>query len=127
MPHDYINPALQQDMPTYPPIQPRATDGLIQVIASRLDNLHDDVAGMGVVLKELANAVAKLAVIEERQTQSAQALERAFKVLEKVEGRLDALEKAQPLQQQSADWVGKAVWAAVAVAATFVAKKAGLL
>jgi hypothetical protein len=118
---------MHQETPLYPPIQPRATDSLIQVIAARLDNLHDDVSGMRDVLRELATAVTKLAVIEERQTQSAQALERAFIALEKVEGRIAALEKAQPIQQQSADWVGKAVWAAVVVVAVFVGKKVGLL
>lgn len=118
---------MHQDMPTYPPIQPRATDGLIQVIASRLDNLHEDVAGMRDVLRELASAVTKLAVIEERQTQSAQALERAFKVLEKVETRLDTIEKSQPMQQQSTDWVTKGVWAAVCIVALYAAKKVGLV
>lgn len=100
---------------------------MIQVIASRLDNLHEDVNGMRDVLRELASAVTKLAVIEERQTQSAQALERAFKVLEKVETRLDTIEKSQPLQQQTTDWVKAGVWAAVCVVALFIAKKAGLV
>lgn len=118
---------MHQDMPTYPPIQPRATDGLIQVIAARLDNLHEDVSGMRDVLRELASAVTKLAVIEERQTQSAQALERAFKVLEKVETRLDTIEKSQPLQQQATDWVKAGVWAAVCVVTLFIAKKTGLM
>lgn len=118
---------MHQDIPTYPPIQPRATDSLIQVIAVRLDNLHEDVSGMRDVLRELATAVTKLAVIEERQTQSAQALERAFKVLEKVETRLDTIEKSQPMQQQTTDWVGKAVWAAVVVVALIVGKKVGLV
>jgi hypothetical protein len=118
---------MHQDMPTYKPMQPHATEGLVQVIAVRLDNLHADVSGMRDVLKELATAVTKLAIIEERQQQATQALERAFKALEKVETRLDSIEKAQPLQQQSADWVGKAVWAAVALVGVFLAKKAGLM
>ena len=114
-------------MPIYPPLEKHTSDGLIQVIAVRLDNLHEDVSGMRDVLKELATAVTKLAVIEERQTQSAQALERAFLALEKVESRISALEIAQPLQKQSADWVGRAVWAALAVVAVFSAKKVGLM
>lgn len=118
---------MHQDMPVYPPIQQRATDSLIQVIAVRLDNLHEDVSGMRDVLRELASAVTKLAVIEERQTQSAQALERAFKVLEKVETRLDTIEKSQPLQQQTTDWVKAGVWAVVCVVAVFIAKKVGLV
>lgn len=119
---------MHQGMPIYPPIQQqRATDGLIEVIAVRLDNLHEDVSGMRDVLKELAVAVNKMAVIEERQGQAAQALERAFIALEKLETRTSTLEKAQPLQQQSADWVGKAVWSAVVVVAVLAAKKLGLM
>lgn len=118
---------MHQDMPTYPPIQPRATDSLIQVIAVKLENLHADVSGMQDVLKELAAAVTKLAVIEERQGQAAQALERAFLSLEKVEARIAALEKVQPLQQQTTDWVGKGVWAGMGVLGMAVAKKMGWL
>lgn len=111
-----------------PPDTPtHSREGLIQVIAVRLDNLHADVSGMRDVLKELATAVTKLAVIEERQGQAAQALERAFKVLENVEARLDALEHAQPLQQQATDWAKAGVWAVVCVTALFIAKKVGLV
>lgn len=117
---------MHQDIPNYPPIHPHVTDGLVQVIAVRLDNLHADVNGMQEVLKELATAVTKLAVIEERQGQAAQALERAFKVLEKVESRLDSLERLQPMQQQTSAWVVAALWAAAGAAALFIAKKVGL-
>lgn len=115
------------EMPVYPSIKPQVTDGLIQVIAVRLDNLHEDVSGMRDVLKELASAVTKLAVIEERQGQAAQSLERAFKVLEKVESRLDALEKTQPMQQQTSDWVNKGMWAGATLIAVYIAKKVGLM
>ena len=118
---------MHQEMPIYPPIQQRATDGLIEVIAVRLDNLHADVSGMQEVLKELATAVTKLAVIEERQQQAAQSLERAFKALEKVKVRLGTIEKSQPLQQQSSDWVTKGVWAVIGLVGMYVAKKMGLL
>ena len=37
---------MHQDMPTYPSMQPHVTEGLVQVIAVRLDNLHADVSGM---------------------------------------------------------------------------------
>lgn len=116
---------MHQDV--YPPMQPHARESLVEVIAVKLQNLHDDVSGMRDVLKELANAVTKLAVIEERQGQAAQALERAFIALEKVETRLGSLEKSQPLQQQSVDWVNRGMWAAAVAVAYFVAKKVGLI
>lgn len=55
------------------------------------------------------------------------ALERAFKVLEKVEARLDSLERSQPMQQRTTDWVTAGVWAAVCALAYFTAKKVGLV
>jgi hypothetical protein len=126
------------EMPIYPPLKPGTSDGLIQVIAVRLDNLHEDVSGMRDVLKELATAVTKLAIIEERQGQAAQALERAFGVLEKleksvaenkkaVEDRLSILEKAQPLQQEKNKWVDLGVSALVFGAVMFIGKKIGFL
>lgn len=116
---------MHQDV--YPPLQPHVSDGLVQVIASKLEHLHADVAGMRDVLKELASAVTKLAVIEERQTQSAQALERAFIALEKVEARLATLERAQPLQQQTSSWVLNAMWLGAGVIAMAILKKVGLV
>lgn len=108
-------------------MQPHARDSLVEVIASKLENLHNDVSNMKDVLRELATAVTKLAVIEERQQQATQALERAFKVLEKVETRLDNIERSQPMQQQSTDWVNRGMWAGVCVLALFIIKKVGLV
>lgn len=104
----------------------RTGDALVQVIASKLESLHGDVGDMKDVLKDLTSAVTKLAIVEERQGQASLALERAFKVLEKVEGRLDALEKAAPLQAQTSSWVHAGVGAIGMLMLAFVAKKMGL-
>ncbi len=111
-----------------------AAGSLVHVIATKLEALHSDVGDMKGVLRELTSAVAKLAIVEERQSQASLALERAFKVLEKTEGRHDALEKrvdvlekAQPLQQQATDWIKGGVWSAVCIVMIFIAKKAGLM
>lgn len=105
----------------------RTGDGPLQVIAAKLESLHGDVGDMKLVLRDLTTAVTKLAIVEERQAQASLALERAFKVIEKVELRLDALEKAAPAAAQTSTWVNNAMWAAAAVAATFIAKKVGLM
>ena len=66
--------------------------------------------------------------------QTNEALSRAFKQIDKfdlkltaVEQRLVALERMQPMQQQTNGWVLTAVWAAAGAAVMFVAKKAGIL
>jgi len=132
----------RREMDKYPPLQPHAADSLIQVINVRLDNLQSNMTGIQDVLHELVGTVNKLAVIEERQAQAAQALERAFAAIERVgtrqdvhergcppdcNARLIALEKAQPLQQQTTDWASKAAWAAMTLVALFTLKKVGLL
>jgi hypothetical protein len=54
----------------------------------RLSILHDDVGDVKSALKELTLAINRFSIVEERQNNAAQALDRAFKVIEKVEGRL---------------------------------------
>jgi len=45
---------------------------------------------------------------------------------EKIEARVDALEKEQPMNKQVVDWVLRAVYAVVAAAAMAAAKLLGL-
>lgn len=92
----------------------------------KLDALHDDITDIKLVLKELTVAINRLAIVEERQSQAADALERAFSALEKVEIRLTNLEMVSVNSRQTNDWVGKAVWAGLAVLVIFVLRKVGL-
>lgn len=122
---------------TSPP-QPTPAD----LLAHRLDALHNDVGDIKAALRDLATAVTRLAVVEERQQQAAAAQERGFRALERVEQRVSTLEHQMPdradqrlaaLEQQApavnrtAAWVDRAVWAAAAAAVMYVAKSAGLL
>lgn len=116
---------MHQDMPTYQPIQPHATESLVQIIAIKLDGLHSDVSDLKEVLREMSQAVAKLAVIDERQSQASQSLERAFVAIEKVEARLGRLEQAAPLQKQTSRWVEMAVLGIVVIAVEYFFRKVG--
>lgn len=102
-------------------------DTAVSLLASRMEVLHEDVSEMKAVLKDLTSAITKLALIEERQTQAALAQERAFTALERIEARVAALERAAPNATRTSMWVDRAVWASLAAAATYVAKKIGLL
>ena len=104
-----------------------STDHIIHTIATRMEIMHGDMGEMKEAVKGLTNAVTKLALIEERQTQSSLALERAFKVIEKIETRLDALEQARGINAKTAGWVEKALWAAAATGCYVVLKKVGAL
>jgi hypothetical protein len=93
----------------------------------RLNALHEDIGEIKVALGKLSDAITKLALVEERQTQAAQALERAFKAIEKIESRLTSLEHKNIFNGISNKWVDRGVTALVVAAAALIAKAAGLL
>lgn len=112
------------------------------VLSHKLETLHGDVGEIKAALRDLTQAVTRLALVEERQAQSSAALDRAFRALERVEQRIAALELQTPdrldqrlvhLEQQApqstraAAWVDRAVWACAAAGAVYVAKSAGLM
>lgn len=119
----------------------RSSEQAWSTFAKQLANLHADVgdikAGMADFkdgMKELAAAILKLALVEERQANTAQALERAFKLLEKLDQKVDsvaervhALEKSEPMQAKTSEWVERLLWAAASAALMFIAAKSGLV
>ena len=134
----------------------RAEDEHMQVLATKIEDLAQDMNEMKHGIAKMADALTKLAIVEERQTQTILAQERAFKALERVEerqrqhelqcrdqeevlrqliadsnerlsGRVAELEKAEPMQEQTGKWVMAAVWGAAGLLALFVAKQLGLV
>lgn len=124
-------------------------DGVIDVLAERVEGLCADMNEMKHGIAKMADALTKLAIVEERQTQTILAQERAFKALERVEERqrlhelvcrdqdkevrqliadsnerlsvrVGELEKAEPMQAQTSKWVTAGVWGALALLASFV-------
>ena len=127
----------------------RASDGAVNVLAERIDGLCADMNEMKHGIAKMADALTKLAIVEERQTQTILAQERAFKALERVEerqrlhelvcrdqdkevrqliadsnerlaARVGELEKAEPMQAQTSKWVTAGVWGALALLASFI-------
>ena len=134
----------------------RAEDKNVQVLATKIEGLAQDMNEMKHGIAKMADALTKLAIVEERQTQIILAQERAFKALERVEerqrthelvckdqdkevrqliadsnerlaARVGELEKAEPMQKQTGKWVMAAVWGAAGLLAMFVAKQLGLV
>ena len=128
----------------------------MQVLATKIEGLAQDMSEMKHGITKMADALTKLAIVEERQTQTILAQERAFKALERVEERqrthelvckdqdkevrqliadnnerlatrVGELEKAEPMQEQTGKWVMAAVWGAAGLLALFVAKQLGLV
>ena len=130
----------------------RTSDGAVNVLAERIDGLCEDMSEMKHGITKMADALTKLAIVEERQTQTILAQERAFKALERVEerqrthelvckdqdkevrqliadsnerlaARVGELEKAEPMQAQTSKWVTAGVWGALALLASFMVQR----
>mgnify|MGYP003583166733 CR=1 FL=1 len=127
----------------------RAEDKNMQVLATKIEGLAQDMSEMKHGITKMADALTKLAIVEERQTQTILAQERAFKALERVEERqrthelvckdqdkevrqliadsnerlstrVAELEKAEPMQEQTGKWVMAVVWGAAGLLVTLV-------
>jgi len=127
----------------------RAEDKNVQVLATKIEGLAQDMNEMKHGIAKMADALTKLAIVEERQTQTILAQERAFKALERVEERqrlhelrcrdqeevlrqliadsnerlsirVAELEKAEPMQAQTSKWVTAGVWGTLALLASFI-------
>ena len=114
----------------------RAGDENMQVLATKIEDLAQDMNEMKHGITKMADALTKLAIVEERQTQTILAQERAFKALERVEERqlvagsnerlatrVADLERAEPMQAQTSKWVTAGVWGALALLASFMVQR----
>ena len=97
------------------------------VLTVKIDMLHNDVVDMKTALSELSKAITKLALVEERQAQTADAMERAFKAIGKIEDRISSLEIAAPKTKETNAWVDRFILALVMAVAGFIGTKLGLL
>ena len=92
----------------------------VTVLSAKLQTLHTDVADIKGSIKELTSAINKLALVEERISNAVAAQERTFKVIEKLEERIDTLEKAQALDESQSKWIDRGVVALIGAAATYI-------
>lgn len=95
-------------------------------LAVKLDMLHGDITEIKSAMTKMTEAITKLAVVEQQQNQTAQAMERAFKAIGKIEDRLSVLEQAQPTAKKTEIWIDRFVMAIVGAFLTLAAKKLGL-
>lgn len=97
------------------------------ILSVKLEMLHSDVVDVKTALNELSKAITKLALVEERQAQTAEAMERAFKAIGKIEDRLSNLEQAAPKAKETSAWVDRFILAVVVVVTGFIGTRVGLL
>lgn len=92
----------------------------VTLLSAKLHTLHTDVADIKGSIKELTSAINKLALVEERISNAVAAQERSFKAIERLEGRIDELEKSQVTSESTSKWVDRGIVAMLAAIATFI-------
>ena len=97
------------------------------VLTHKVESLHSDMGDMKLVMRDVASALTKLALIDERQSKMLVTQERIFNLIDKLDNRVDALEKSEGKQNQAATWVFAAVWGAAGLLAMYIAKMLGLV
>ncbi len=89
-----------------------ADDKDIQRISEGLDDVKE-------TLKGVVDALVRLARLEERHTNTAKALERAFTAISNNEKRITQLEIKNPVMELTSDWVINGVWLVVGAVVMF--------
>lgn len=97
------------------------------LLTHKVESLHSDMNEMKLVMRDVASALTKLALIDERQSKMLETQERMFKLIDKLDSRVDVLEKSEGKQNQAATWVFAAVWGAAGLLAMYIAKMLGLI
>jgi len=92
----------------------------VNLLSANLQTLQTDVADIKGSLKDLTVAINKLALVEERLSNATAAQERSFKAIERLEERIDALERSQVTTDNTNKWIDRSIVAGLAALATFI-------
>jgi len=98
----------------------------IALLTNKVESLHEDMSEMKVVMRDIANALTKLAIIDERQEKMSETQGRIFKLLDNHGERINELEKDDRRQSLAVNWVFGATWAAAGAFGMIVLKVLGL-
>ena len=98
----------------------------IALLTNKVESLHEDMSEMKAVMRDIANALTKLAIIDERQEKMSETQGRIFKLLDNHGERINELEKDDRRQSLAVNWVFGATWAAAGAFGMIVLKVLGL-
>lgn len=111
---------------------PETHADLLTMVATKMDVFHQDLIAMQATQEKMADAIGKLAVIEERQSTTIDAVNRSFKAIERLEDekkelekRVRTLENENITNTKTSKWVESGIIGAVVLLALYVAKKTG--
>jgi hypothetical protein len=98
----------------------------IALLTNKVESLHEDMSEMKTVMRDIANALTRLAIIDERQEKMSETQGRIFKLLDNHGERINELEKDDRRQSLAVSWVFGATWAAAGAFGMIVLKVLGL-
>ena len=98
----------------------------IALLTNKVESLHEDMSEMKTVMRDIANALTRLAIIDERQEKMSETQGRIFKLLDNHGERITELEKDDRRQSLAVNWVFGATWAAAGAFGMIVLKVLGL-
>lgn len=93
---------------------------------ARLEALQKDVSEIKEATRKMAEALERLARLEERQSNISTSLERAFSIIGKVQDRVTNLELSQPVQRIANNWVFDSAKVLAGAFVMFLLKKSGI-
>ncbi len=94
------------------------------VLTEQVRSMRDDIGEIKGAMAKVAEALERLARLEERHANTAVALERAFKFLSDISKRVTTLEQAQPVQTLTSGWIIHLVSAGGGAIAMYIFNKA---
>lgn len=83
----------------------RTQDVRLALVEQAVVNIKDDIGEIKTRTAGIAETVALLARIEERQISDGKSVDRAFEEIRKIIDRVTIIEKAQPVQRLTSGWV----------------------
>jgi chromosome segregation ATPase len=86
-----------------------SNEAQLATLIAQQESLTGAVSEIKDAMHQMAAAVQKLAIIDERQANDRQSIDRAFSEIEKLNTRVKDLEDAAPAQKQASDWVHRSV------------------
>lgn len=104
---------------------------MIEHLASQIEAIKSDLGEVKGALREMAQAVTKLAAHEERLTSAAEDVGRLERRSDGHDQRLNAIESSLPLIRaqatRGAGWIDRVTWGLMCALAALLASKMGLV
>ena len=98
-----------------------------EILKVEIKGIRTDIAEIRGAFTKVADALERLARLEERDRFAGDTLKEVSQKLANLDLRLHEIEKNEPMQTLTSGWMVNAVWAGAGMIAVFAAKKLGLM